>query len=94
MYVGMYITQSFEWRGTHCASVTEQVVARVRLRPLMLVAACCRDRDQQTQLHETPVWRMHYAGAPRCAVDLQRFWSGRRLGERDLAHDTDLLRRK
>ena len=70
MYVGMYITQSFEWRGTHCASVTEQVVARVRLRPLMFVAACCRDRDQQTQLHEAPVWSVHYVGAARCAVDL------------------------
>ena len=60
----------------------------------MLVAASCRDCDQQTQLHETPVWSVHYAGTARRAVDLQRFWSGRRLGERDLAHDTDLLRRK
>ena len=60
----------------------------------MLVAASCRDRDQQTQLHEAPVWSVHYVGAAWCAVDLQRFWSGRRLRERDLAHDTDLLRRK
>jgi len=40
------------------------------------------------------VWRVYNVGTARCSVDLQRIRSRRRFGERDPAHDTDLLRRK